>query len=123
MIFKHDGKVVYMLAGVENQMDIHYAMVVKNMLYDALNYASQVEKIAYEHKKTKDLKDAEFLSGFAKEDKLIPVLTITIYWSSKEWDGARSLHEMFDIEDEHILEYVTDYKLNLITPHDIKDLK
>ncbi len=39
----YDGKVVYVLLGSENQSNIHYAMPPKNMLYDSINYASQVD--------------------------------------------------------------------------------
>ena len=41
-----DGKMEYILYGVENQTEIHYAMAVKNNLYDALKYAGQVEEAA-----------------------------------------------------------------------------
>jgi hypothetical protein len=34
-----DGKIAYILYGIENQAEIHYAMAVKNNLYDALEYA------------------------------------------------------------------------------------
>ena len=34
----------------------------------------------------------------------------------EKWDGPRTLHEMFDIKDERILKYISDYKLNLIEP-------
>lgn len=120
-VIKSDGKAMYVVVGVENQHDIHYAMTIKSMLYDALNYASQVEKITENHRALKDLKGAEFLSGFAKTDRLIPVVTITIYWNSGEWDGPLTLHEMFDLEDEEVLKYVSDYKLNLIVPDEIED--
>ena len=36
-----DGKMEYVLYGAENQAEIHYAMAVKNNLYDALEYAGQ----------------------------------------------------------------------------------
>lgn len=120
-VIKSDGKAMYMIVGVENQHDIHYAMTIKNMVYDALNYASQVEKIAKHHRDAKDLKGAEFLSGFAKTDRLIPVVTITIYWNSGGWDAPRSLFEMFDVSNEEILKYVSDYKMNLIVPDEIED--
>ena len=112
---------MYVIVGVENQRDIHYAMPIKAMLYDALNYASQAEKIAKHHREAKDLKGAEFLSGFSKTDKLLPVVTICIYWNSGEWDAPRSLFEMFDVSDEEILKYVPDYKVNLIIPDEIED--
>ena len=34
-----DGKMEYVLYGVENQSRVHFAMPVRNYLYDALEYA------------------------------------------------------------------------------------
>ena len=45
-----DGKMEYVLYGAENQAEIHYAMPVKNNLYDALEYAGQVEEAAKSHR-------------------------------------------------------------------------
>ena len=118
---KTAGGITYLIIGIENQNDTHYAMVVRNMIYDALNYSSQVEMVAKRHRKNKDLTNSEFLSGFAKSDKLVPVITLTIYWNTGKWDGARSLHEMLDVNDEDVLKYVSDYKLNLIVPEEIED--
>ncbi|MBQ7863848.1 MAG: Rpn family recombination-promoting nuclease/putative transposase, partial [Lachnospiraceae bacterium] len=118
---KTSGGVTYLIIGIENQNDIHYAMVVRNMLYDALNYSSQVEASAKRHRRNKDVAGAEYLSGFAKDDKLVPVVTITIYWNTGKWDGARSLHDMLDVRDKSILKYVSDYRLNLIVPEEIED--
>ncbi len=115
--------ITYLVIGIENQTDVHYAMVVRNMLYDALNYTAQVEEGAKQHRKKKDLSGAEFLSGFAKEDTLVPVITLTIYWNLGKWEGARSLHEMFAVKDRRVLDYVSDYKLNLIVPEEIEDFE
>lgn len=115
-----DG-ITYLIIGIENQTDIHYAMVIRNMLYDALNYSIQVETRAKQHRKKKDLTGTGFLSGFAKEDTLDPVITLTIYWNVGRWDGARSLHDMFNVKDQRVLKYVSDYKLNLIVPEEIED--
>ena len=82
-----DG-VTYFIVGIENQADIHYAMVVRNMLYDALNYSSQVEACAKRHRREKDVSGAEFLSGFAKTDSLHTVVTLTIYWNYGIWEGG-----------------------------------
>ena len=46
-----DGKMEYVLYGAEKQAEIHYAMPVKNNLYDALEYAGQVEEAAKSHRK------------------------------------------------------------------------
>lgn len=121
-IIMNDGKTAYLLLGIENQSEIHYAMPVKNLIYDALNYGQQVNKIAAKHRKEKDIKDAEFLSGFSKNDKIMPVITLTVYFGGDEWDAPRSLKDMFpeDINEE-ILKEVDDYKLHLIVPTEIKD--
>ena len=58
-----NDKMTFLLLGIENQSEVHYAMPVRNLLYDALNYGQQVSEIASEHRKEKDLRDAEFLSG------------------------------------------------------------
>jgi muramidase (phage lysozyme) len=58
-------------------------MVVRNMIYDALNYGDQVRKMAAIHREQKDTRGAEFLSGFRKTDRLKPVITLTLYWGAK----------------------------------------
>ena len=121
-ILMHDDKANYLLLGIENQSDIHYALPVKNMNYDALNYGRQVADIAKEHRKKKDIKDSgEFLSGFTKEDKLKPIITLTIYFGADTWDAPRSLKEMFEDVDESIMQFVEDYKVHLIVPNEIRD--
>ena len=121
-IIKATKTAVFVLLGIENQSDIHYAMPVKNLSYDVMNYGAQIREAAARHKKDKDYgSDAEFLSGFQKEDKLTPVITLTVYWGADEWDAPRSLHEMFAVSDQHILKYVDDYHLHLIVPSEISD--
>ena len=51
-VVKEDGEAVYLLLGVENQTDIHYAMPVRNLIYDALQYGKQVSDITAENRKT-----------------------------------------------------------------------
>ena len=43
------------LIGAEAQTDIHYAMPVKTMIHDALNYGEQVNEAKKRHRKNKDL--------------------------------------------------------------------
>ena len=114
----YDDNAVYLILGIENQSKIHYAIAVKNMVYDALNYAKQVIE-AKKSRRGESETSEEFLSGFHKEDKLIPVITLVIYFGSEEWDGPKSLYDMFDIKDQRILKYVSDYKVNLIEPYSI----
>lgn len=113
----------FVMFGIENQTDIHYAMPVKNALYDFLNYGDQVNEARKRHGEAGSIKGAELLSGFLKEDRLIPVVTLVVYFGVKPWDGPRSLHEMFPEDtDRRILRMVPDYRINLITPEDVGDL-
>ena len=120
MVAMKDERAAYLLLGIESQGEVNYAMLVKNLVYDAINYARQVQKAASSHREAKDSKGhskGEFLSGFYKEDRLIPVITLVILFSPDEWDGPTSLHEMLSVRDEHILSLVPDYQIHLITPY------
>lgn len=122
VVVKESGGTFYMLVGVENQSDVNYAIVVRNMLYDSINYSEQVAKLTKKNKQNKELKtSSEFLSGLKREDRLIPVVTITLFWGAGKWDGARSLHDMLATTDQRVLSYVPDYKINLIVPSEIED--
>ena len=122
-----DGEKVYLLLGIENQSEVHYAMPVRNMLYDAMEYTSQVEERSKinDNKRRQGLKgkisSGEFLTGFYKSDKLIPVVTLVVYFGADTWDAPRSLHEMLDVRSEEVLRYIPDYKINLIAPAEMTD--
>lgn len=53
-VIMQNKETTYLLLGIENQTDIHYAMPVRNMIYDSLQYGKQVMEIAAEHRKKKD---------------------------------------------------------------------
>ena len=119
---KHTGQMYVILIGAEAQTDIHYAMPVKTMIYDALNYGEQVNEAKKRHRKNKDYRSSdEFLSGFTLDDKLTPVITITLYLGTTQWDGPRSLAEMMPKMDERILPFINDYRINLLNPLEITD--
>ncbi len=119
-----DKSTAYLLLAIENQSNIHYAIPVKNMVYDALQYAKQVEEAIASHRLSGDYKGVssdEYLSGFMRGDHLLPVVTLVVYFDSKEWDGPLSIHEMFSGQDARVLALIPDYKVNLIAPASIKD--
>lgn len=67
------------------------------------------------------LTNAEFLSGLTKYDKIKPVITLVIFWSADEWDAPRSLYDMFDDNAHNLKNFVSDYRLNIIIPYEIKN--
>ena len=99
IIMKWQGINLSILA-VENQLNVNYAMPVRNMLYDSLSYSDQIHNIwnnvGGDKKRNADIN--ELFSGFRKSDKLCPVITIIFYFGSeKSWDGAISLYDMFEV--------------------------
>ena len=119
---RHSKYATLVLLGLEGQDKVNYVMPVRDNLYDALNYAAQVREINKRHEEAGDLKDgSELLSGFTKEDKLIPVITLCICFDKSAWDAPRSLYDMFGKIDPRIKPYLNNYKLNLITPSEVSD--
>ena len=129
-----DGKTAYCVVGIENQSEIHYALPVKNGVYDFLQLSHQVSEAANAHRQAvKESKlecpdslqekptDSEFLSGFWKTDRLIPVVTLVIYFGSDSWDAPLSLKEMYSNADSVILAHTPDYHVNLIAPTEMSD--
>ena len=125
MMTSDDGTRIVVLA-CENQEEIHYAMPVRGMLYDALSYTEQVNRMKKIRKEKRELKgSAEFLSGLKKEDRLFPVLTVIFYYGDAEWDAQRDLHGLLGIdqkEHELLRKYVPNYRINLIDPRRLEDV-
>ena len=130
-----DDTAVYVMLGAELQGKTHYAMPVKKGLYDMLGYARQVDEARRSYRqKDKEgdlyvdgdilkirLTSDEFLSGFRRGDKLIPIITATVLLSDKEWKGPRDLYDMLDVKDDTLLRFIPNYPINLIEPAKMSD--
>ena len=138
---------VFVLLGLEPQSTIHYGMTVRNMLYDALSYATQISNLSSlreQEAKNADNNNGdagknnnanltsgkriakirsseEFLSGMKKDDKLKPVITLVLNLSGKPWDGPVELHEILNVKNKKLLQYINNYRLNIVSPAEIKD--
>ena len=101
--------------GVENQLVENYPMPYRILNYDCLIYKDQIKNLEKQHTKRKDLKSSEeFLSGIIASDKLIPCITIVIYYGSKPWQTNFSMKDMFDVKD---VAHLNEYKMNLLEVH------
>lgn len=100
-------------------------MPLRQLLYDVLKYESQRAALERQHRKRKDLKGSAYLSGMAKEDRLIPVITLVVYWGSESWSGPKTLHEMLDIPPvlEQYKDIINDYRMNLLEVNSMKNLE
>ena len=125
---------VYVMLGIENQNSISNIMPFRTMEYDYLKYRMQFRKIARrtkegqaEHKECKEhrLTRQEFLDGFGKKDRIMPVIIITLYYGAEEWNGARKLSDLFyETEyDETLSKYYGDYKINLVELAKLEDIE
>lgn len=121
-VIKEDKDAAYVLLGIENQTDIHYAMPVRNLIYDALQYGKQVSDVSAKHRKESGNghNRGEYLSGFYKEDRLTPVITLVVHFGADAWDGPLSLHEMMSVDKPEIMRMVPDYRIQLIDPARMK---
>ena len=72
--------------------------------------------IRREHKRKKDLRGAEYLSGFGREDHLVPVLSVGTVFRRAGMDGPLCLKEMMDLNTlpEEVREKIADYSVHLI---------
>lgn len=104
----------FVVIGLENQEEVHYLMPVRAMSYDVAEYERQARAVRSRVRKEKGITRAEFLSGFHKNGKLAPCITIVLYFG-KDWDGSRSLHELLDFTDVPIelKEYVNNYSIHV----------
>ncbi len=146
------------IIAIENQSKIHYAMSLRVMILDALNYYTQWKDIDKRYqelrkkkklektqtKKTADvsgeditdenfimeelgdlikLNNAEFLSGFSKKDRLVPVVTIVLYFGEEEWDGPRCLKDILDLNGlpQEMIDGIANYPMHLIEVRNFED--
>lgn len=102
----------FMVIGVENQEEVHYLMPLRCMSYDAAEYEKQAAVIGSQVKQRKDISSAEFLSGFTRDSRLHPCVTLVLYYG-EHWDGATNLYSILDFTDipGELREKVNDYRI------------
>lgn len=113
-----DGHAVYAILGLEGQTNVDYMMAIRTMVSDAMNYWQQAKRIS---DRRRDAGTGYYPSAFTGEDRIIPVITLVLYLGSRPWDGAKDIHGMLTDTDAKLLEYVPNYKMNLIEPSGLSD--
>lgn len=117
-----DGRTLAIL-GVENQSDIDYHMPFRILEVDFVNYARQVRTIEEQHLeewkdsegkiyRPKTITAGEYLGRFLKTDKILPCITLVVYWGEEPWEGPKKLSDMF--ADGPWSAYAWDLKMNIL---------
>jgi len=139
IIMRWKNQATLVLLANEAQDKIHYAMPHKVMLYDGMDYETQIRNNwknfndrRKQNKKTgqplEHLTAGEYLSRFRKKDRLIPIISLVFYYGSEPWDGPVDLYDMFQLEgtkeENEILEkYLPNYKINLVDAERLEDVE
>ena len=97
-----NGGAWLVIVGIENQNYIDYLMPVRVWELNFINVARQVEEIRKKHRaeekanvEKSKLSSNEIMSGFYQSDKLIPVITLVIYYGEEEWKKPLRLSDLF----------------------------
>ena len=139
IIMKWRNQATLVLLANESQDKVHYAMPHKVMLYDGMDYETQIRNNwknfndrRKQNKKAgqslEHLTAGEYLSRFRKKDRLIPIISLVFYYGSEPWDGPVDLYDMFQLEgtkeENEILEkYLPNYKINLVDAERLEDVE
>ena len=113
-MYRKDG-VQLVLFGIENQEKIDYSAPVRIMQFDGADYQNQVRRTEEENRKRLELKTG--LPAFFREDRIVPVITLILYFGEEEWDRPVRLHDMlaFPEKDSTIRSLVPDYPIHVIS--------
>ena len=104
----------FAVVGIENQEEVNYLMPLRNMAYDAAEYERQAAAIGKSVHMRSDITAAEFLSGFAKADKLHPCITLVLFFGEK-WEGSRDLYGILDLAGipKELRAYINNYPIHV----------
>lgn len=91
----------YVTIGCENQSKQDFSMAIRCALYDALEYQSQYQDTG---------------------KKIMPVITIVLYWGDGDWNAPLSLHEILDLDGSSLARFVPDYRMNVISMAKLKNM-
>lgn len=102
---------------VENQSSVSYAMPVRVMDGDAMEYVKQLNQIRRKNKNENQWNSqAEFLERFKREDRLPATFSLVIYYGEEPWDGATDLYDLLDLTNipEELKKLVNHYPIHVL---------
>ena len=111
---------VLLVCAVEHQNHLDYSMPHRVMMYEGMEYDRQITRIQNKHRGKNDLPQEYFIGKMLPEDRITPVITIVVYSGEKEWEGARCLYDLMELEGfpETVKAFINNWSLNLISLND-----
>ena len=104
-VFKHDEHMGYLFLGLEEQSSMCQFMPVRVMLYDAMTYSAQSDQ-----KRNQLPPDIPQKSA----NRLIPVVTLVVYFGQKQWTAPKSLYDMMPNLPEELKAVIPNFWINMI---------
>lgn len=110
-----DG-VVCAIVCTENQTDIHYAEAARQFILDAYSYNKQLTDIRKRHEVEEQRKKHSY-QGFTPDDRLIPAVTVCVYYGQEAWNAPVRLVDLMDFsgfdkkEARLWRKYIQDYRI------------
>ena len=107
------------MSPVKEKKNMKKDVTKKRCLSDNERYADLINGVVFKGKqkvrKEKGINKAEFLSGFKRESRLYPCITLVLFFG-ETWDGSKDLHGILDFTDipEEMKEYVNNYQMHLL---------
>lgn len=118
-----EGKFLFFL---EHQEKTDYAMPGRILYHEAICYHEQIHILRLIRKEEKQLHTAaEYLSGIKKDDRLIPAISLVLYYGSEPWNGPADIKGLLDEQlfPGKLRALIRNYPMNLIQIKDIDYLE
>ncbi|WP_300841877.1 Rpn family recombination-promoting nuclease/putative transposase [uncultured Acetatifactor sp.] len=119
-------KGVSFLLGLENQDSVNLTYPWRLMELDYLAYGREVEEVQERNELAEEAygQEDDFKYRYKKEDRILPVLNLTLYWGKGKWREPLSLRDMMaDMADlpGKLQNLAGDYRVHLIPMRSIPE--
>lgn len=112
-VVKIDTKngISFIVYGLENQTKVNRLMPIRVMGYDYAMYEKNGRDIKAVNKA--EGHEADYAEEIWLGQKLMPVITLVLYFGTKPWDGPKSLYDLVGVP-ENLKCYIPNYSINLV---------
>lgn len=114
VVKKQSFGVEFSIFTLQNQSRIDYSMPVRELADSALIYLGECRAISERNRARREGIPFDELFSIGRDDRIHAVISLTVYYGEKPWDGPRSLRGMMADMPAALEKIVPDYPLNLV---------